>query len=95
MKTSRLLLSLAAFGCLSLAAQEAPVPVPDPRQPLALLGAEPGTCETKGCPQLDEHGHPPVSCQYKSGMATGWQCLIICTYEDGNWGTIVASARCN
>ena len=52
-------------------------------------------CDSKGCPRLDQNGMPPVSCAYQSSMATGYQCIVICTYANSSWGTTVDSSNCN
>jgi hypothetical protein len=87
------LFSALVLACLPLAAQTggpASVAFPAPGAKVAELA-----CDEKGCPKLDQHGHPPVSCTHQSGMATAWQCILLCTYSDSKWGTIVASSNCN
>ena len=89
MKIINILFPGVALACLSLAAQATAKPLPGPSAVAAT------DCASKGCPRLDQHGCAPVSCVYNSGMATGWQCIVICTYKDTNWGTTVDSSHCN
>jgi len=57
--------------------------------------ADTSKCTTKGCPERDQHGNPPVSCGYQYGMATGFKCILMCTYKNSTWGTIVATSNCD
>ncbi len=84
-----------ALGCPQLQAQDAPLQtaLADPQRPMAAV--EDLTCNAKGCPEMDQHGHRPVKCEYKSGMSTGFRCILFCTYTDSTWGTIVDSSKCN
>ena len=85
-------LVVALGGVTLAAAPAAPVHRPDP----TVAGrASMEDCSPKGCPQLDQNGQPPVSCEYKSGMATGWQCILICTYPKSSWGTLSDASNCN
>jgi hypothetical protein len=87
--------ALAALALASLPAlAQGQTPTPDSAQAAVAKLAD-GACPSKGCPKHDQHGHPPVSCAYKSGMATAWQCILLCTYEDSQWGTTVASSSCH
>jgi hypothetical protein len=74
-----------SLACLPLCAQPAPTA---PRAPILA-------CATKGCPEKDQHGQAPKSCIYQSGMATGFKCVLLCTYPSSRWGTFVASSLCN
>lgn len=69
-------------------------PLPAPGDPARPEAARASACVASGCPRLDQHGHAPVNCEYKSGLATGFRCVLFCTYEDSQWGTLVDSARC-
>ena len=84
--------SILAAG-LPLAAQANLAPPQTPPAKTPPQGTD--SCDTKGCPKLDQNGKPPVSCNYTSDMATGWQCILICTYKNTTWGTTVDSSYCN
>ena len=97
-----LLAGLACLACLPMAAaQELPAQPPQATvtatMPRAAEAAQPDTskCTTKGCPERDQHGNPPVSCGYQYGMATGFKCILMCTYKNSTWGTIVATSNCD
>ena len=85
---------LSALAALPLLAQGSPAPTLGAR-PAPVAVAHLADCAVKGCPKLDEQGQPPTSCRYTSGMATGWQCILICAYPKSNWGTKVDSSNCD
>ena len=88
-------LALLALAIMPLMAQNGPAPDQSPKATSAQDVAELSSCNAKGCPKLDQNGKPPTSCQYTSGMATAWNCILICTYPMSNWGTKVDSSNCN
>jgi hypothetical protein len=87
----KLLIVFAALASACLAAQ-APAPKPPPHPQAALKD---GGCDAKGCPQKDQNGDAPTSCEYMSGMATGWRCILTCHYPNSQWGALVDSSNCN
>ena len=89
------LITITTIACLPLAAEAVPS-LSSGTNPLAASPqAGQAACDSKSCPDLDQHGHPPLSCYYKSSLATGFQCILICTYKDTNWGTRVAASNCH
>lgn len=71
--------------------KDVPLPDPlDPEHPKALAAA----CAATGCPKEDQHGHAPVKCEFKSGLATGFRCILFCSYPDSQWGSIVDASQC-
>lgn len=66
-------------------------PLPDPKDPARALAA---ACAAAGCPKEDQHGHAPVKCEFKSGLATGFRCILFCSYPDSQWGSIVDASQC-
>ena len=102
MKLINALSIIAAVACFPAAAQgpAAPedrayaVPKPEPPEGSRSTSASSTSCNDKGCPAQDQHGHPPVSCQYQYGISTGFRCILLCSYTDSQWGTIVDSSAC-
>ena len=92
MKLIQTLPVIAALACLPMAARELP---PQPPKAAAEQAADTTGCNTKGCPEKDPNGNPPLSCTYQYGMATGFRCILECTYKTSQWGTIVATSNCN
>lgn len=79
---------LTVLGTLAAA----PQPPQDGAQPLTEQAA---ACDAKGCPQKDQNGQAPTSCSHEYGIATGFRCILLCTYPNAQWGTIVASSDCD
>lgn len=84
---------LICSSCLPLAAQAPASPTPQP-EPRPLVEKAAG-CDAKGCPRLDQNGQAPTSCAYESSLATGFNCILLCTYPNSQWGTVVASSSCD
>lgn len=90
MKPAALLIPLF-LACPAVAADPGPAPLPAQATPPSPSL----TCATKGCPEKDQHGQAAKSCTYQSGMATGFKCVLLCTYPSSRWGTFVASSFCD
>lgn len=95
------LIPTLALACLPLAARtaEAPghrrVPTQDPApDPAPTPDGLAEGCVATGCPKADQHGHAPVKCEFKSSLATGFRCILFCSYPDSQWGSIVDSSQC-
>lgn len=87
--------ALAASLGGPMAARTTPVEAaPRPQEAAASETLAANGCASTGCPKQDQHGHPPVQCEFKSSMATGWQCLLICHYADSKWGTTIDASNC-
>ena len=97
MKLIHHLPALAALACLPLAAQDLPAQPPQASATLlaAKVPADTSACSPKGCPEKDQFGNPPLSCNYEYGMATGFHCILECHYKTTLWGSLVASSNCN
>jgi len=94
MKLLHTLSFLASAACLSLGAKDLPASRLQLEAPKSAPAPAAPACNEKGCPEQDEHGHSPVSCEFKDGIATGFRCILMCSYEDSKWGSIVASFNC-
>jgi len=90
-------LACTTLSLLPLDAQAAP-PATGPQagsEAASQPAVDANSCNTKGCPEEDPHGHRPTQCSYEDGLATGFKCILLCNYSDSQWGTIVGSSACD
>lgn len=70
-------------------------PATPPSEPgVQPLREQASSCDTKGCPSLDQNLQPPTSCEYEYGIKTAFKCILLCHYPNSQWGTIVDSSNC-
>ena len=87
---NRFNLFIVIFATSSLFAASQTSPPPEP-----ALTEKAAGCDPKVCPKQDPDGKPPVSCRHEYGISTGFRCILLCTYPDSQWGTVVASNDCD